>query len=116
MRNFKELRIWTDGIELTVDAYTFSSILPSNEKFNLVSQIQRAAASIPTNISEGCSRRSDRDFARFLEIALGSAFELENLLIIVSRIYPDSIDSSAPLQETTTLLQKRIKTLMNKLE
>lgn len=116
MRNFKELRIWTDGIELTVDAYTFSLILPSNEKFNLVSQIQRAVVSIPTNISEGCSRRSDRDFARFLENALGSAFELENLLIIASRIYSDSTNSSEPLQETTTLLQKRIKTLMNKLE
>ncbi|MHB1277953.1 MAG: four helix bundle protein [Bacteroidia bacterium] len=116
MRNFKELRIWTDGIELTVAAYTFSAILPANEKFNLVSQIQRATVSIPTNISEGSSRRSDRDFVRFLEIALGSAIELENLLIISSRIYPDSSESSSQLQETTTLLQKRIKTLMNKLE
>ncbi len=60
-----------------------SKLLPDYEKFGLGSQIQRAAVSIPSNIAEGCSRKSDVEFARFLEISLGSAFELETQLIII---------------------------------
>lgn len=82
MQNYKNLRTWQKGIELVKQVYIFSSRLPSEEKFGLTSQIRRAAVSIPANIAEGTSRRSDKDFFRFLEIALGSLFELETLLII----------------------------------
>ena len=83
MRKFKELRIWEDSIQLVKDVYTLGKLMPSNEKFGLISQVQRAAVSIPSNIAEGSSRKSDIEFARFLEISLGSAFELETQLILI---------------------------------
>ena len=77
MRNFREYDIWIDGIQLVNDVYDLVDNFPSNEKFSLSSQITRSAVSIPSNISEGASRNSEKDFARFLEISLGSSFELE---------------------------------------
>ncbi len=59
-----------------------SRSLPSNEKYGLISQIRRSAVSIPSNIAEGSSRTSKKDFARFIEISIGSAFELETQLLI----------------------------------
>ena len=76
MRNFRNLEIWTRGIELVKEIYKLTSKFPSNEKFGLISQMQRASVSIPSNIAEGCSRNSDVEFKRFLEIAIGSSFEL----------------------------------------
>ena len=82
MRNFRTLEIWKNGIELVKQVYVLSQQLPSEEKFGLKSQITRAAVSIPSNIAEGCSRNSDKEFKRFLEIAMGSLFEVETQLII----------------------------------
>lgn len=86
MRNFRELEIWKKGIELTVILYKQSDLFPKEETYGLKSQVLRAAASIPANISEGCSRSSNKEFIRFLEIAIGSAFELETHLIIIKEI------------------------------
>jgi len=83
MKDFKKLQIWQKGIELVKLSYKLTEQLPTTEKFNLVSQINRAAISIPSNIAEGSSRRSERDYFRFLEIALGSCFELETQLLIL---------------------------------
>ena len=114
MRNFREYDIWTDGMELVNTVYTFVDAFPNNEKYGLSSQITRSAVSIPSNIAEGASRSSEKDFARFLEIALGSAFELETQLIIASkRKYITEFD----LEESTkmlTSLQKRIYGLRKK--
>ena len=82
MRNFRTLEIWKNGIELVKQVYVLSEQLPSEEKFGLRSQVTRAAVSIPSNIAEGCSRNSDIEFKRFLEIAMGSLFEVETQLII----------------------------------
>ncbi|MCH8873996.1 four helix bundle protein [candidate division KSB1 bacterium] len=76
MRNFRNLNIWTEGIGIVKQVYKIAELLPSDEKYGLKSQICRAAVSIPSNIAEGCSRNSEIDFKRFLEIALGSSFEL----------------------------------------
>jgi four helix bundle protein len=86
MRNFRELQVWNQGIELAVRGYDLVSRLPVEEKYGLKSQITRALVSIPSNIAEGCSRKSDKDFARFLEISLGSAYEIETDLVIVEKI------------------------------
>ena len=75
MRNFKELIIWQEAMDVAVHAYDFCKYLPVEERFNLISQIQRASVSIPINIAEGCSRSSQRDFKRFIEIGIGSGFE-----------------------------------------
>ena len=71
MRDFRKLEIWKNGIELIKQVYQLSSILPSEKKFGLRSQITRAAVSVPSNIAEGCSRNSEVEFKRFLEISIG---------------------------------------------
>ncbi len=67
MRNFKKLEIWRNGIDIVKTIYYLSDKLPSEEKFGLISQITRAAISIPSNIAEGCSRSSEKEFKRFLK-------------------------------------------------
>ncbi len=86
MRNFKTLGVWQKGMEILKQTYVVTSTLPSQEKFGLVSQMNRAAVSIPSNVAEGASRSTQKDFRRFLEIALGSAFELETQLIAVQEL------------------------------
>lgn len=83
--NFRELKIWQKGIDLTDLCYDFVKDLPKEEKYNLVSQITRAACSIPTNIAEGCGKRTANHFAEFLSTSLGSCFELETHLEICER-------------------------------
>jgi four helix bundle protein len=82
MRNFRELEIWKNALELVVFTYSVTNNYADSEKFGLVSQMNRAAVSIPSNIAEGCSRNSDKEFKRYLEIAIGSAFELETQFIL----------------------------------
>jgi len=86
MRNFRELNIWKEGIIIVKESYKLSKKLPKEEKFGLISQICRAAVSIPSNIAESCSRNSELEFKRCLEIAIGSAFELETQLTIISEL------------------------------
>lgn len=86
MRNFKELLIWQKGIDIWVECFNLTKSLPPDERFGLVSQINRASSSIPANIAEGSSRKSQKDYARFIQIALGSAFELETFFIGIERL------------------------------
>jgi len=83
MRDFRKLEIWKDSIQLVEEVYSITRKFPDTEKFGLTSQMNRSAISIPYNIAEGCSRSSIIEFSRFLEIALGSSFELETQLEIV---------------------------------
>ena len=83
MKDFKKLKIWQQGMEITDLIYDMSVSMPNTEKFGLTSQMTRAAVSIPSNIAEGSSRRSEKDYFRFCEIALGSAYELETQLLVV---------------------------------
>ena len=86
MRNFKELKIWQKGFQIAVNSFRITESFPQQEKFGLSSQINRAGVSIPSNIAEGSSRTSDKDYNRFIEIALGSSFELETQLLIAKEI------------------------------
>jgi len=69
MRNFREYDIWKAGMQITKSIYLLTKDLPSSEKYGIVSQIQRAAVSIPSNIAEGAARKSEKEFAQFLHIA-----------------------------------------------
>jgi four helix bundle protein len=82
MKDFRNLQVWEKSHMLTLSIYDATRPFPREELFGLSSQIRRAAASIPTNIAEGCGRSSDPDFARFLQIAFGSACEVEYHLIL----------------------------------
>ena len=106
MKNYKELNVWRQGIELVKRTYEVSQLLPKEEKFGLISQMTRAAVSIPANIAEGSSRESDKDYARFLQIALGSAFELQTYFVIISEM---SWSDTAIVEELQKLLDQEIK-------
>ena len=82
MHNFKKLSIWIKSVDFVTEIYKVTNSFPSNERYGLVSQLQRAAVSVPANISEGSAKSSNKDFARFLEISLGSTFELETELLV----------------------------------
>jgi four helix bundle protein len=77
MRDFRELKVWDKAHHLTLDVYRATKLFPKEELYGLTSQTRRAAASIGANIAEGAGKNSRPEFARFLQIALGSASELE---------------------------------------
>jgi four helix bundle protein len=82
MKDFKKLKVWEKAHRLTLDVYKASATFPPEELYGLTSQIRRSCLSIPSNIAEGCGRGSDTDFARFLQISMGSSSEVEYLLIL----------------------------------
>ncbi|MCR9172490.1 MAG: four helix bundle protein [bacterium] len=86
MKNFRSLSFWVLSKELAIDVYYVTKTFPASEQFGLTSQMRRSAVSIPSNIAEGTSRKSDKDFSRFLDIAIGSAHELETQLEIAMEI------------------------------
>jgi len=82
MHRFKDLEIWKKSREFCSSIYEVTSKFPDSEKFGLTNQLRRASVSIPSNIAEGSSRHSNKDFLRFLQITLGSAYEVETQLLI----------------------------------
>lgn len=82
MHKFKELEIWKKSRLYCSKIYSETAIFPLEEKFGLTNQLRRASVSIASNIAEGSSRSSNKDFSRFLEIAIGSAYEIETQLLI----------------------------------
>jgi four helix bundle protein len=82
MKDFRDLKVWEKAHQLTLAVYQATTAFPREELYGLTSQMRRSAASIPTNIAEGCGRGSDDDFRRFLQIAMGSASELEYHLLL----------------------------------
>lgn len=82
MRYFTKYKVWEISNELVLEIYQLTIQFPNSEKYNLISQIQRAVYSIPSNIAEGCGRDSDKNFNRFIHMELGSAHEVEYFLIL----------------------------------
>ncbi|WP_370003901.1 four helix bundle protein, partial [Winogradskyella sp.] len=82
--NYKNLKVWSLGIEIVDDVFKLTYSFPKEERFGLGSQINRCSVSIPSNIAEG-SARTDKSFSHFIDIALGSSFELETQLIIANK-------------------------------
>ena len=113
MRDFRKLEVWKQGIDLVDKIYSITEKFPKTELYGITNQVQRAAVSIPSNIAEGCSRNSSKEFIRYLEISMGSSFELETQLIVAQRRkYFDDITIFQELE----ILQKRINTLINSLK
>ena len=86
IRSFRELKVWQRSMDLTVRTYEFTGRFPSEEKYGLVSQMRRAAASVPANIAEGQARRSTKEFLQMLGIARGSLAELETFVTLSERL------------------------------
>src|SRR5436305_554337 len=114
MKNFRDLEVWKFAHELTLQAYRATCAFPADERFGLTSQIRRAAASVPANIAEGCGRRGNAEFHRFLQMAMGSASELEYHLLLARDLeYFDSTTHEA-LHQLTTRVKKMLSSLINK--
>ena len=116
MHQFKELLIWKKSREFCSKIYTITSTFPAEEKFGLTNQLRRASVSIPSNIAEGSSRNSNKDFARFLEIAIGSAYEVETQLLISSDLgfinHENIIDLTNILEEIIKMTSRFRATLL----
>ncbi len=82
MQRFTDLKVWQRSHALTLEIYKFTATFPTDERSGLISQLRRAAASVPTNIAEGSKRQSSPDYARFLNIAEGSLAETEYLILL----------------------------------
>ena len=108
MHNFRKLDIWIDSVELADMIYYQTDSFPRSELYGLASQMQRAAVSAPSNIAEGSGRDSDRDFARFLAIALSSLYELETQVEIAHRRAYITAENYYSLVSHIESLQKRI--------
>lgn len=108
MHNFKELKVWQKSIELVIEIYEFTKNIPNEERFGIVSQLQRAVISISCNISEGAGKSSNKDFKRFLDIALGSTNEVENLIIICNRLSYIEEESSSLVINNIQEIRKMI--------
>ena len=114
--NFRQLRIWLDSVELTTEVYQLTQTFPIQHKFGLASQLYRAAVSIPSNIAEASSRKSEKEFAHFVSLSLGSAFELETQLIIAEKCrIGEDFDYQALAMKVQTL-QRQIAAFANSLQ
>jgi len=82
MKDFRQLKVWERSHQLALEIYKATKNFPKEELYGLTSQIRRSSMSVPTNIAEGCGRFTDPDFARFLQMAMGSASETEYQLIL----------------------------------
>ena len=116
MRNFRKFEVWQEAIKIVKAVYQLMSDLPDTEKFGLRSQMTRAAVSVPSNIAEGCSRTSDKEFKRFLEYSMGSLFELETQLILTEELGMLSTDKVKLLLEDITRNERQINSLINKIK
>ncbi|HZI53692.1 MAG TPA: four helix bundle protein [Chitinophagaceae bacterium] len=115
MRNFKELKIWQKGFRIAVNSIKLISAFPKEEKFGLSVQITKAAVSIPSNLAEGSSRSSEKDYNRFLEVSLGSSFELETQLLIAAAVNYGDKELRNEILKDVDEEQKMLISFMNKL-
>jgi four helix bundle protein len=114
--NFRKLEVWKESITLTSEIFKTTKHFPPEEKFGIISQMNRCSVSVPSNIAEGTAKKSDKHFVTFLEIALGSAFELETLLIISNNVgYLDN-ENFEKLLSKDHYVQNMIYNLIEKLE
>jgi len=109
MHNFRELKIWQKSRDFVKEVYTITAKFPDQEKYVLVSQINRSVISISANIAEGSGRKGSKDFQRFLDIAIGSALELESQLIIANDLGYLNNESLSSLTFKIQEIQKMIR-------
>jgi four helix bundle protein len=112
MVDYKNYKVWQKAHELVLDIYQITSTFPKSEQFNLVSQINRASLSVPTNIVEGCGRETQKELIRFLYISSGSAHELEYLILVSSELKFISTKDSKTLLKKIDEIKKMLFSLI----
>lgn len=116
IRSYKDLLVWQQAIELVIEIYKLTQKLPDTEKYALSSQMRRSAVSIPSNIAEGRSRSTRKDFINFLRIALGSSAELETQLIIAEKLQYFQEADFHRVSTQTSAICRMLHGMINKLE
>jgi len=111
MRDFKELKVWQKAHRLVLDVYQKSRSFPSDERFGLTAHLRKSATSVPSNIAEGCGRDGERELARFLSIAAGSASESEYQLLLARDLGYLQHDTHRRLEEQVTEVRRICSTL-----
>jgi four helix bundle protein len=114
MEDFKDLRVWVKAYELTLDVYKKTRAFPKDEMYGLTSQLRRAASSIGANIAEGCGRRSDPEMRRFLQIARGSANEVEYHLLLSRDLELLSVDDFNELEAIVLEIQRMLASFVQR--
>jgi four helix bundle protein len=116
MEDFKDLKVWTKAHELTLAVYRRTRVFPREEMYGLTSQLRRAAGSIGANIAEGCGRRSDGEMKRFLQIARGSASELEYHFLLARELQLLDNDEFKNLESKVLEVQRMLASLVQRLQ
>ncbi len=116
MKTFRDLLIWQKAMALVTNCYTISADFPNNEQFGLTSQIRRCSISIPSNISEGFGRETNKDYYRFLTISLGSLFEFQTQIEIAYNLKYISLEKFNNLYEDSRELERMLTSFMNKIK
>lgn len=116
VRHYRDLLVWQKALTWDELVYTATREWPSDERFGLISQVRRACVSVPSNIAEGCARRSTPEFLRFLSIARGSLAEVETQLIIAQRLTYLEDAALTRLLESADEISRMLSGLISKLE
>jgi four helix bundle protein len=116
MKDFHDLKVWQKAHQLTLSVYQATRGFPRDELYGLTSQLRRCSSSVATNLAEGCGRSTDIDFARFCTIAMGSASELEYLLLLAKDLNLLKADEYTALNEATTEVKRMLSGLLHQLK
>jgi len=114
MRNYKDLFVWQKSMALVTEVYSITRLFPKEELYGLASQIRRSAVSIPSNIAEGYGRYSTNDYTRFLQIAIGSLYELQTQLEICLNLGYLSKDTFEKIYEQSREIERMLSSLIKK--
>ncbi len=115
MRNFRKYSMWQNSLEISLQIYQVTRKFPSFETYGLGDQLRRAAVSIVSNIAEGASRKSEKDFAHFLQISLGSTYEVETQLHIAYRLGYISEETLNTLLDKINSIEKQLYEMIQRL-
>ena len=114
MQNYKDLRVWSKSHELTVGIYHVTKDFPKDELYSLTNQIRRSSSSIPANIAEGCGKSTSNDFAKYLNISLGSANETEYFILLSKDLGYLSIENYEALNKLVNEIKAMLIILIQK--
>ena len=115
IRSYRDLKVWQRAMDLTVRTYEFTRRFPAEEQYGLISQMRRAASSVPANIAEGQARRSKKEFLQMLGIARGSLAELETFVTLSERLNLIRSETGDSLLEECAEINRMMNGLMRAL-
>lgn len=116
IQTHRDLKVWQLGMDITEQIYGLTKAFPDSERFGLISQLRRAAASVPANIAEGNARSSTKEYLRHLSIAVGSLAEVETFLDVSLRLHYGQLDTIQRLDELVTEERRMLRGLQRSLQ